>query len=373
MANLPAYITNKQRDPNALSLAQRGLQNVGSPVGPHMSIRGNRFTLVDAAGDKIELQTLFADICIFDINDHVSKSYRDDIWDPDNPTPPVCWSHNGLAPSSEVSPANAQALTCDMCPHNVWGSKQSAKGNDVQACRDEQNIAFIVAGMTTAFRLVIPPGSFGKPTGWKAYLAKFKSAGFDIDDIWTRLTFKLNENGILEFNPAPSPWLDEATMAVRDKALAAKASDIIVGRLDRPRQGVMPALGLAAPLAPVTNGVVQQVEQRPLPSEPQQQTVFGTTQATPVSAVSQGAANTPQAQTSDPPQRRRRRTQAEMAAANEQVPAPAAGGQMAPFRPEAAQPAAGAAQQVAQPAFGVGAGVAPNPELQAAINNIFGT
>lgn len=362
MANLPAYITSKQRDPNALSLAQRGLQNVGSGAGPYVSIEGNRFALVDAAGNHQPIQTLYIDLCIVDLNDHLSKMYYDQPWDPNNPAPPACFSDNGLAPSTQAS--SPQSLTCAGCPKNVWGSKVSAQGSEIKACRDEQKTAAIVPGMpNNIFRLTIPPNSL-KP--WRGYLAKFGSAGFDIQDVVTRVTFQAGVNGTLEFNPAPSPWLDDATLAVRDKALAAKASDIIVGRLDRPRQGVMPALGLAAPLAPAGNVVEPAATHSAV--DPAWPSGTPTQQATPTQPSSMPATT---ASPSDPPQRRRRRTQAEMAAQNGQAPAPQqAQPQMAPFRPEAS-PASGG--QAPGPAFGVGAGVAPNPELQAAINNIFGT
>jgi hypothetical protein len=330
MANLPSYI--KSRDPNTQTLAQRGLANVGSGSGPYISIEGNHFTLVDAAGGKMPVQTLHLDVCIIDINDHMSKEYRppEDKYDPNNPLPPMCWSDNGVAPSSSVAAHNAQSVTCAACPHQVWGSKISQKGNEVQACRDIQKIAVIVPGMpNNIFRLTIPPNSF--KLGWRPYLAKFNIVNFDIWDVVTRLTFKQGEMGTLEFNPAPSPWLDDATVQCRDKALAAKASDVIVGRLDRPRQQDHSS---ASP----QGGTTQEEVKRHLADAPAE------------------------------PAKRRRRTNAEIAADNV-----AKGGQgaaaMAPFRPEAqAQPQ----PQPNGPAFGVGQGVAPNQELAASIKDIFG-
>jgi hypothetical protein len=342
VTNLPAYI--RPRDPNALSLAQRGLQNVGSGAGPYLSIEGNRFSLVDAAGNKQQIQTLFVDVCVIDLNDHLSKMYYDTDWDPNNPTPPVCFSDNGVAPSSQASVP--QSLTCAQCPNNQWGSKISKMGSEVKACRDEQKCAIIIPGMpNNIFRLTVPPNSL---KNWRGYLAKFVNAGFDVQDVITRVSFQQGVNGTLEFNPAPSPWLDDATVQVRDKALAAKASDMIVGRLDRPRQGMLPA-----PESEVA---------RPLPVQP---AVFPSTAMEPQSTTSAPTVQpAPNASPSNPPQRRRRRTNAEIAAANQ---SPASGQeQMAPFRPEVANGSAG-------PAFGVGQGVAPNPELQQAINSIFGS
>jgi hypothetical protein len=356
---LPAYIANRQRDPNALSLAQRGLQNVGSGAGPYVSIEGNRFTLVDAAGGKQQVQTLFLDVCVIDINEHTSKMFYDQEWDPNNPTPPVCFSDNGIGPSTQAS--QPQALTCAACPNNVWGSKISKMGSQVKACRDEEKTAVIIPGMpNNIFRLTIPPNS---RTNWRAYLAKFVNAGFDIGDVVTRLTFEPGVQGTLMFAPSPTPWLDDATVQVRDKALGAKASDMIVGRLDRPRQGL-----LAAPA---------QEQPRPLPAEAagfaQPAGFPSTTMAQPSTTSTPVAQLAPNASPSEP-QRRRRRTQAEIAAASGASGAQAP--QMAPFRPEAQQtpqPNPPNGGHAPGPAFGVGQGVAPNPELQSAINSIFGT
>lgn len=361
MANLPSYI--KQRSPDAPSLAQRGLQNVGVGAGPHVSLSGDRFTLVDAAGGKQPIQTLYFDVCILDINDHLSKMYYDPEtpYDPNNTQPPLCWSDNGVAPSIQVPANTVQSTICANCPQNVWGSKISNLGSEVKACRDEQKVAVLVPGMpNNLFRLTIPPNSL---KDWRAYLVKFQNAGFDVYDVVTRLTI-LPEGKKLQFSPAPNPWLDEGTVQARDKALAAKASDMIVGRLDRPRQGALPA----------PQQEVQPV--RPLPA-PAQTAAFPSTATAP--PPTQTAHPAPAASPSEAP-KRRRRTQAEIAADNTKAgaPTPAAaapasgqGGQatMAPFRPEAQN---GAAPTGNGPPFGVGAGVAPDPALTKALGDIFG-
>jgi hypothetical protein len=228
-------------------------------------------------------------------------------------------------------------------------------GSEVKACRDEQKVAIIVPGMpNNIFRLTIPPNSL---KDWRAYLVKFQNVQFDISDVVTRLTI-LPEGKKLKFSPSPSPWLDDTTLGVRDKALAAKASDMIVGRLDRPRQGV-----LAAPA---------QEQPRPLPApiEHVQHAAFPSTGTAPPSTTSaQTGQHVPSASPSEarPPQRRRRRTAAEMQAANAGG-APPQQPAMAPFRVQQVQP-----NGPAGPAFGVATGVAPNPELQGAIDSIFGS
>jgi hypothetical protein len=345
MTNLPSYI--KPRDPNVPSRAAKALENLGAGAGPYLSLEGGRFALVDAAGGNRPIQTLFVDVCIVDVNDHMSKMYYGLDYKPGQPSPPMCFSDNGVAPSYQAR--QPQSLTCEMCPHDKWGSKISAMGSEVKACRDEQKIAIRVPGMpNNIFRLTIPPNSL---KNWKAYLIKFTTTNFEFHDVVTRIEFAKDQNFTLTFNPAPSPWLDEETVRSRDKAMATRASDMIVGRLDRPRQAVTPAIA---------------VEQQLSPTYPQSPHGVSADYPSTIMAalLAQTATPAPAASPSEPA-RRRRRTNAEIAAASAQVAAPAS---MAPFRPEtngAAEPPAGAD-------FGVRSGTAPNPDLVQALK-IFDT
>ena len=208
MTNLPAHISTPGR-----KLASRALQVVGTGVGPHISRASNQFALVDAAGNKRQIPTVYLDIVIVDINDHMSKMFFDpeQPYDPDNLKPPLCFSHNGVAPSTKAS--HPQHVVCDGCPHNVWGSKISNMGSEVKACRDEQEMAVIIPGMSNnIFQLTVPPDSL---KNWRAYLAKFETADFDICDVITRLIYEEGKQGKLTFAPAPHPWPDDATKAIR--------------------------------------------------------------------------------------------------------------------------------------------------------------
>jgi hypothetical protein len=345
---LPDYIRNKQG--GTPSLAHKAIGNVGAGAGPYLSIMGDRFTLVDIAGNEQPVQTLYIDVVIVDVNDHMSKMYYETKYDPNNPTPPACFSDNGIAPS--IAAGSPQSPTCASCSHNVWGSKISEMGSKVKACRDEQKTAIIIPGMPNSmFRLTVPPNSL---KNWRAYVAKFLNAGFDMSDVVTRLSFEGGgERGTLAFAPSPQAWLDAATVTVRDQAIKTKASDIIVGRLDRPRQAT-----LAPPVAARAGLTVLAYDSAaPFPEAATQ------TQAAP--AQTQTAPPAQAASPSDPPARRRRRTKQEMEQANaQQQPAatPAAAPTMAPFRPATNS----------GPVFGMQEAPPPNAELQANIESIFG-
>lgn len=124
----------------------------GSP--PQISIRGSRFRKIDAAGNEKMLDTLSMDIVIVDANEHVSKLYYDQPYDPsaNEYFPPACFSDNGVAPSTSAE--KPQSETCAMCPQNAWGSATSAlTGKNTKACNDAKKLAVLV---------VPPEGEIGR-------------------------------------------------------------------------------------------------------------------------------------------------------------------------------------------------------------------
>ena len=325
-SNLPAYLQNLP----SRNLAQTAVANVGAGNPPHLSIEGGRFTLIDAIGGTIPIQTLYVDVVIVDINDHISKIYYDpsNAYDPKNPnpSPPLCFSDNGLAPS--INAGHPQAATCASCGHNVWGSKISAMGSAVKACSDQQKIAVYAPDYSEGlFLMRIPPGSF---INWRSYMAKFAGAGLDPDRVITRISFA--ETNTLGFQ---SPgYITEAMVPVLAKMIEAKAADSIIGRLDKPRTAALPAPETqrsplpAPPAAP--QGTPPALPQSPLPLATQPPPAIPT--PFPGGIVAPASPSNPPAQ-QQPPQRRRRRTQAEMQAAQAQPAAPL---QQAPFRPDTA-------------------------------------
>lgn len=310
---LPAYLQNLP----SRNLAQTAIANVGAGTPPYLSIQGNRFTLVDIAGNTIPIQTLHVDVVIVDINNHVSKIFfgLNKPYDPDNPTPPVCFSDNGIAPSQ--GSGQPQSATCASCPHNVWGSKISQMGSAVKQCADQQKIAVYVPEYSDGlFLLRIPPGSF---VNWRAYMAKFAGAGLEPDRVITRISFEQNAVGTLLFQ---SPgYITETMVGMVSKMIESKAAEMMIGKLDKPREGALPAPQPTAAIAPPPAAA---------PGPFDTQSAASPTPMAGPAAASPAPAAVPQ---------RRRRTKAEMEAARaaQGQPAPQANGPVrAPFRPEPA-------------------------------------
>lgn len=360
--DLPAHLRGAAV-PDFTDYASDGL---GSALPPHVSIAGNTFTLVDAGGAEFPSSPTL-DVVIIDRSSFACKMYYDKPYTPgqDSGEPPACWSTNGIGPSREA--ANPQARTCAECPNNVRGSAISKlSGASIKACRDEYHMAILNPAIPNMlFRFVLTPGSF---KNWGAYVEKFKNTNLRISMVVTRMSFVPKVNGEIQFQSVS--YADESTYALVAKALAEKATDALVGRLDTPRTAIAAPATQAQIAAPVTQ--VQQPDPLALavaaaeaqflaPAAPQ------TASAGPAAASQQPAAAVEPA----PTQRKRRRTAAEMAEANG---APASG--QAPQQPalaaQAPFPHPGQAAQTGT--FGIAAGqpAAANPELSGMLDDFFG-
>jgi hypothetical protein len=336
----PAYLQN------APDLSDRAVSGLGTPLPPHVSIRGNKFTLVDGAGNKKLLGDTM-DFLVADIGDHIGKMYfSNPDWTPDADDPPDCWSTNGVAPSRDA--INPQARTCAECPQNVRGSRISKmSGASIKACRDEVLIAIVhpqFAGMLFQFK--ITPGSF---KNWRKHVEECKnvSPGDHICTVLTRATFQDDVNGTVVFKAVSYP--DQATWEARSKALAGKVTDALVGRLDRPRELAAPAQQQALPQPQSA------IAPAPPPPNPQS-TGFNPQQGQPTAISAQPELT----------QKRHRRTKAEIEADNAAKAQPAAN-QMAPFRPDAAPAGNGAAP------FGIATQPpGPSADIQASLDQAFG-
>ena len=65
------------------------------------------------------------------------RAWYEDDYDPDNPTPPSCYSFDGVTPHPEA--ADPQADACPGCPWNEFGTKGKGK-----ACKEGGRLALAV-------------------------------------------------------------------------------------------------------------------------------------------------------------------------------------------------------------------------------------
>jgi len=85
----------------------------------------------------------------------ISRTYYSGTYDPSNPAPPACWSHNTTTPAPEVGDGK-QASRCMDCPQNIKGSGQG----DSRACRFAQRLAVVLEGdLDKVYQLQLPATS----------------------------------------------------------------------------------------------------------------------------------------------------------------------------------------------------------------------
>lgn len=355
----PAYLQPSTRP--ALNEAAR--DGIGGGLPPHISIKGNTFTAVDAAGNQYNIGPVMQ-AAVIDVSNVICKMYFGTEYKPGDDQPPKCFSTNGIGPSIEAS--EPQARTCAECPMNVRGSAVSKiSGAATKACRDEKHIALMFPGSPQMLlRLVVTPGSF---KNWSAYIESIK--GVALQDLVTQFDFVPQENGMLQFSA--TAYIPQELIPWREQAYAEAKTDAIVGRLDKPR---VPAL--AAPAA--------QPQIAAQPEQVQQPAPFAATAAVAPSAPLIQAAAAPAATvsaavpSSEPTRRRRRAAEsaapaaapAAVTAAHGSSFAPAAA-PVAPFRAAATASATAPANGLQNPAFGIGQGTPPNAELVGMLNQIF--
>jgi hypothetical protein len=432
---LPSYLQQYQAPDIGAALSA----NLGSAMPPHVSIGGGRFTLVDASNNEIPVPTfdpqigVYLDCCIVDVNSVLSRIYFAGAYDPQaEGARPDCFSDNGVGPS--VSANSPQAPTCAICPKAEW-TKINNNGKKVPWCSQKQKVAVIVPGFPTLFLLAVPPNSH---SFLREYVEMCKGNGANIVNLITRISFVPGVQGTLQFRAVS--YIDEPTAQLRQAAYAEKKTDALVGRNDVAR----PAGAIAAPVqqpqivppgqapAPGTGyaQIAPQAQQWPAQGQPAgaiqgQPNAFGATGAAPIgrpgqtqqvtqqvqqpgpfaasAATSQPTAQAtqsfnpgpaPSASTTSPseqpaPGKRRRRTAAEMQAANGAgvvpgVTAGQPGAPQAPFPHPSQQANAGQTQfpqsnqSGALPGqtdmgFGIAEGqpAAANPELAGMLDDFF--
>lgn len=247
-SNLPAHL-QALMGTGAMSIGSDAAGGIQPALPPHLSIRDNRFTLVDGAGNQLPIQTLYLDVVVVSANPVLSKMMFDPSkpYDADAAEPPLCFSDNGIGASSQAR--YPQSATCATCPNNKWGSAISKMtGEPIKACADRKKLAFIVPNDASGlcFQLNVPPATL---RNLGQYANTLKGHGVDLPVVVTRLEFA--SQGVLKFSPSPTgengtPYIDAATAQRVKQVWDSHAADAIVGKLDTP---VDPAR-LAAPAAP---------------------------------------------------------------------------------------------------------------------------
>jgi hypothetical protein len=227
--------------PQALALRSRrrvledASQGLGAARGAHLSIRGGRFRLIDGKGVETLLNTHYLDMVIIDANQNAARIYFAGEYDPGSDDPPVCWSDNGTGPSTQAM--MPQAPNCQMCPHNMRGTKQTFSGKATTACENRKKVAFIVPDdpAINVYEFQIPPGSLSNFRDYCKWLGTQSSGvegrSMDTADVVTRIEFDPDKQFTMTFSAAAFAD-DDRTIQLIEHIDANQLSDAAVGRND---------------------------------------------------------------------------------------------------------------------------------------------
>ena len=221
----------------------------GNRMPPRVSIGSNRFTLIDHAGQRIEVPFMpdgaALDVVFIDRNENMSKLLwnLEGTYNSNEVAPPLCFSDNGVGPSTMSS--EPQSATCSGCRHNVIGSAISKiSGARMKLCGDLKKFAVVIKGFPNVYEFAIKPGSFkawNNYTNWLS-MQKMPDGGRpDLSDIVTRVRF--SGQGILSFEGLEMTPNDVAEQVIEIWE-RNKTNDItgqMIGRYDQPVQAVLAA------------------------------------------------------------------------------------------------------------------------------------
>lgn len=231
LSNVPAHVLARRAQRPLAETAQVG----GAGAMPNrVSTRGNRFTMISAEGETLELPQLHFDCIIVGHNPHLSRMYYGKPFDPDAIDPPDCWSDNGLAPSTDAP--DPQSQTCAVCEKSKWGSATSKlTGKGIPACQSSRKLAVFFGD--TVYQLRVTPGSFKNWNSYIAYLApKGAQNPLSYEDVITRVSFQSGVTGVLKFEPTPggSPYVPQEAYDMEERVKEEQVYRDVLGLDDKP-------------------------------------------------------------------------------------------------------------------------------------------
>lgn len=223
-SNVPAHLRNTE-----LSETTKALMGNGGN-SKRISIKGCTFRLMVGGKEVAHIEERNMEVVIVRAAPAVSRQFYKDKYDPENVTPPDCWSNDGEKPDPSIE--RPQAKTCNGCPQNIAGSGQG----ESRACRFQQRLAVVLPDdmESGVYQLILPATSiFGKAEGGKRPLKEYvtylasQTKPVNVDALVTRMRFDTRvEHPKLFFEPVR--WLDDAEYAAaREAGESAEAKSAV--------------------------------------------------------------------------------------------------------------------------------------------------
>ena len=224
---VPAHLAARMGQPSLLATSLVGGLSAGGEAFPRISIKGGRFRIKEGEIEQV-LDTTKLDVIIVGANPKLSKTYYAKEWTKDaEPTAPDCFSLNGTSPDPSVE--NPQNDLCATCPHNAWGSKVTANGQQVKACADQKRLAVVAADDPSGpvYLLQVTPAAL---KGLNQYQKELSMRGIPPEVVKTRVSFDTDASFpklIFGFGG----FIDEDTQPIVDELFGTDRIKEITGEL----------------------------------------------------------------------------------------------------------------------------------------------
>lgn len=208
----------------------------GGGGSSRISLRGGRFREM-VGGEQVNVKSDGTLNVIIVNAAKLSRTYYAGTYDPENPTPPACWSVDTQTSAPEVPEDTRQAVRCMDCPQNIKGSGQG----ESRACRYNQRVAVLLEGkMDTVYQLQLPATSvFGEAKdgkmGMQAYAKYLKAHKTPSIAVVTQMYFDENSDTPKLFFKALRPLTEKElheAVAMKDSEDAIKAITLTVSQTD---------------------------------------------------------------------------------------------------------------------------------------------
>lgn len=235
----------EQADLKALASAFAGITDEEFSTGQKPSfgvlrIAGKQFAITKGKErtvikDAENLPARTVDVVVLRTSKGMSKTYYAGKFDPNNPSPPDCYSNTGDKPAADAK--SPQAVSCAKCKHNVFGSKINELGNKAKACSDSKRLA--VASPTALdepLLLSIPPASF---QNYDAFVKWVAGHGLIPPAVVVRIGFGDENYPKLTFAPKSA-----VPMALAADVKAARESETVLAIVgaERTMEEMVPAV-----------------------------------------------------------------------------------------------------------------------------------
>tara|TARA_R110000787_G_scaffold4066_7_gene15829 strand:+ start:2687 stop:3565 length:879 start_codon:yes stop_codon:yes gene_type:complete len=202
-----------------------------------ISLRGGRFREM-VSGEQVNVNSEGLLNVIVINAAKLSRTYYAGAYDPENPTPPSCWSVDTQTSAAEVSAETRQSVRCMDCPQNIKGSGQG----ESRACRFNQRVAVMLEGkLDTVYQLQLPATSiFGEAKdgkmGMQAYAKYLRAHKTPSIAVVTQMYFDENSDTPKLFFKPTRPLTEEElqqAVAMKDSDDAIKAITLTVSQTDK--------------------------------------------------------------------------------------------------------------------------------------------